>query len=45
MGKPKLKIESIQVTPPQVAQTKMWRKLIKSSMKTCTIPFQILLAG
>jgi hypothetical protein len=34
-----LKIVSIQVIPPQVAQMKMWKKFAKPSVKTEEVPF------
>jgi hypothetical protein len=45
MRKLRLKIVSIQVVPPQVAQGKTLRKFTKSSSKTNNIPFWRLLAG
>jgi hypothetical protein len=40
-----LKIVSIQVIPPQVTETKMWRKFTISPIKTDEIPFWRSLAG
>jgi hypothetical protein len=45
MGKIWLKIVSVQIVLPQVAQIKMWRNFAKSSMKTYEVPFKRLLAG
>jgi hypothetical protein len=44
MGKLRLRIVSDQVTPPQVAQTKTWKKFTKPSMKTDEISLWRLLA-
>jgi hypothetical protein len=39
------KIVIIQVVPPQVSQTEMWRKFTKLSMKIDKFPFQKSSAG
>jgi len=39
LGKLWLKIVSVQVIPPQAAQTKTCRKFAKESVKTTKVPF------
>jgi hypothetical protein len=45
VGKLRLKIVSVQVVPPQVAQMKTWRKFTKSLTETDEVPFQRSLAN